>query len=101
MKNVGTKQQRSHGYFLPLRHVKHRTLEAADKKFRVDLGFRGLFGTKHLYPDSVYASAAEETPWEQMERGHNSNEPSFPASDKLHTGTSLRRYLPRGISCLL
>lgn len=40
-------------------YVKRLTQEAADKEFRVDLGFQGLFGTKHLYPDGVYGSA----PW--------------------------------------
>ena len=40
-------------------YVKHLNYGAADKEVSVDLGFQGLFGTKHLYPDRVYGSA----PW--------------------------------------
>ena len=72
--------------------------EAADKELGVDLRFQGLFGTKRFFPDGVYASAlwqlplfCEEEPlWEQMERRGNSKGPSFPASNKQHTVTSLR-----------
>lgn len=89
--------------FLFQSYVKHLTYQAADKEFWVVLGFQGLLGTKHLYPDSllILLPKNSEALWEQVEDRQTVMRQVSPATKQRCTGTTPKLYLLWGISCLL